>query len=31
MEKKVKKTQREWEKRLWHFSKQTFVCETDAH
>jgi transposase len=31
MEKKVKKTQQEWEKRLWHFSKQTFACETDAH
>ncbi len=30
MEKKVKKTQQEWEKRLWHLSKQAFGCETDA-
>jgi transposase len=31
MENKVKKTQQEWEKRLWHLSKQAFGCETDAH
>src|SRR5258708_5319591 len=31
MEKQVKKTQQEWEKRLWHLSKQAFGCETDAH
>src|SRR5712692_395292 len=30
MEKQVKKTQQEWEKRLWHLSKQAFGCETDA-
>ncbi len=30
MEKKVKKTQQEWEKRLWHLSTQTFGCQTDA-
>ena len=30
MEKKGKKTQQEWEKRLWHLSKQAFACETDA-
>jgi transposase len=30
MDKKVKKTQQEWEKRLWHLSKQAFGCETDA-
>jgi transposase len=30
MEKKVKKTRQEWEKRLWHLSTQTFGCETDA-
>src|SRR5947209_3933140 len=30
MEKKVKKTQQEWEKRLWHLSTQTFGCEMDA-
>src|SRR5947209_5438778 len=30
MEKKVKKTHREWEKRLWHLSKQAFSCQTDA-
>ncbi len=30
MEKQVKKTQQEWEKRLWHLSTQTFGCETDA-
>jgi transposase len=31
MEKQVKKTQQEWEKRLWHLSKQAFGCQTDAH
>jgi transposase len=31
MVKKVKKTQQEWEKRLWHLSTQAFGCETDAH
>jgi transposase len=31
MEKKGKKIQQEWEKRLWHLSKQSFACETDAH
>ena len=30
MEKKGKKTQQEWEKRLWHLSKQAFACEMDA-
>src|ERR1700737_4775098 len=30
IEKKVKKTHQEWEKRLWHLSKQAFACETDA-
>jgi transposase len=30
MEKKVKKTHQEWEKRLWHLSNQAFGCETDA-
>ena len=30
MEKQVKKTQQEWEKRLWHLSKQAFACENDA-
>ena len=30
MEKKGKKTQQEWEKRLWHLSKQAFACENDA-
>ena len=30
MEKKVKKTQQDWEKRLWHLSKQAFACQTDA-
>jgi transposase len=30
MENKVKKTQQEWEKRLWHLSKQAFGCQTDA-
>ncbi len=31
MDKQVKKTQQEWEKRLWHLSKQAFSCEKDAH
>jgi transposase len=31
LENKVKKTQQEWEKRLWHLSKQAFACENDAH
>src|SRR5260370_35892931 len=30
MEKQVKKTQPEWENRLWHLSNQAFGCETDA-
>src|SRR2546423_15324452 len=30
MEKKLKKTHQEWEKRLWHLSKQAFGCEIDA-
>jgi transposase len=30
MESKVKKTQQEWEKRLWHLSKQAFGCQIDA-
>ncbi len=30
MEQQVKKTQQEWEKRLWHLSKQAFACENDA-
>ncbi len=30
MEKQVKKTHQEWEKRLWHLSKQAFSCENDA-
>jgi transposase len=30
MEQKVKKTQQEWEKRLWHLSNQVFACQTDA-
>src|SRR5260370_2637846 len=30
MEQQVKKTQQEWEKRLWHRSKQALACETDA-
>ncbi|GAC1639803.1 MAG: IS1634 family transposase [Ktedonobacteraceae bacterium] len=30
MKKQVKKTQQEWEKRLWHLSKQAFGCATDA-
>src|SRR5207248_3207130 len=31
MQKKVNKTQQQWEKRLWHLSKQAFTCENDAH
>jgi transposase len=30
MEKQVKKTQQEWEKRLWHLSNRAFACENDA-
>jgi transposase len=30
IEKKVKKTQEQWEKRLWHLSNQKFSCEEDA-
>jgi transposase len=30
MEKKVKNTQQDWEKRLWHLSKQAFACQNDA-
>ena len=30
MEHQVKKTQQEWEKRLWRLSKQAFACENDA-
>ena len=30
MDKQVKKTRQEWEKRLWHLSTQAFGCETDA-
>jgi len=30
MEHQVKKTQQEWEKRLWHLSNQAFGCQTDA-
>jgi len=30
MENQVKKTQQEWEKRLWHLSTQAFACETDV-
>jgi transposase len=30
LEKKVKKTQQEWEKLLWHLSNQAFGCQTDA-
>jgi len=31
IEKQVKKTQQQWEKRLWHLSNQAFACENDAH
>jgi transposase len=30
LEKQVKKTNQQWEKRLWHLSKQAFDCQTDA-
>jgi Transposase len=30
MEKKVKKAQVQWEKKLWHLSKQEFACQSDA-
>jgi hypothetical protein len=30
MEQKVKNTQQEWEKQLWHLSKQAFACEHDG-
>jgi transposase len=30
LEKQVKKTYQEWEKRLWHLSNQTFGCQADA-
>lgn len=30
MEKKVKKAQEQWNKKLWHLSKQQFACQTDA-
>jgi transposase len=30
MEKKAKKTQELWKKRLWHLSNQEFACENDA-
>ncbi len=30
MEKKAKKTQEKWEKKLWHLSVRTFSCEKDA-
>jgi transposase len=30
MEKKIQKTQQEWEKRLWHLCNQPFACERDA-
>jgi len=30
MEKKVKKTQEKWEKKLWHLSVRSFSCEKDA-
>lgn len=30
IEKKVKKTKAQWEKRLWHLSNQEFSCEKDA-
>jgi transposase len=30
MEKKVKKAQEQWEKKLWHLSKQEFACQSDA-
>lgn len=30
MEKKVKKSQEQWEKKLWHLSNQEFACQSDA-
>jgi transposase len=30
IEQKVKKTQEQWEKQLWHRSHQEFACEQDA-
>ena len=30
IEKKVKRIQEQWEKRLWHLSNQEFSCEKDA-
>lgn len=30
MEKKVRKAQAQWEKQLWHLSKQEFACQSDA-
>jgi transposase len=30
MEKKAKKTQEKWEKKLWHLSVRAFSCEKDA-
>jgi transposase len=30
MEQKGQKTHQEWEKRLWHLSRQAFACESDA-
>ena len=30
MEKRVKKTQEQWEKKLWHLSKQEFACQNYA-
>ena len=30
MEKKVKKAKDQWEKKLWHLSKQEFACQHDA-
>jgi transposase len=29
MEKKVKKSQEQWEKKLWHLSNQEFACQSD--
>ena len=30
MVKKVKKSQEQWEKRLWHLANQAFACEKDG-
>jgi transposase len=30
MEKKVQKAKEQWEKKLWHLSKQEFACQSDA-